>query len=63
MSLGKMDYLAVDKMKELGLWNENKLQDLQEDLRVMHVGRWWDKVQNREEWGRIGKEAKAHPGL
>jgi hypothetical protein len=39
------------------------LQDLQEDLRVMHVGRWGEKVQNREEWGRIVKEAKAHPGL
>jgi hypothetical protein len=39
------------------------LQDLQEDLRVMHVGRRWEKVQNREEWGHIVNEAKAHPGL
>jgi hypothetical protein len=39
------------------------LQDLQEDVRVMHIGRWWEKVQNREEWGCIVKEAKAHAGL
>jgi hypothetical protein len=39
------------------------LQDVQEDLKVMHVGRWWEKVQNRGEWGHIVKEVKAHPGL
>jgi hypothetical protein len=39
------------------------VQDLQEDLSVMHVGSWWEKVQNREECGRIVEEAKAHPGL
>jgi hypothetical protein len=37
------------------------LQD--EDLRVMQVGRWWEKVQSKEEWRRIVREAKAHPGL
>jgi hypothetical protein len=39
------------------------LQDLDEDLRVMQVGRWWDKVQSKEEWRRIVREAKAHSGL
>jgi hypothetical protein len=36
---------------------------LEEDLRVMQVGRWWEKVQSKEEWRRIVREAKAHPGL
>jgi hypothetical protein len=39
------------------------LQDLEGDLRVMQVGRWWEKVRSKEEWRRIVREAKAHPGL
>jgi hypothetical protein len=35
---------------------------LEEDLRVMQVGRW-EKVRSKEEWRRIVREAKAHPGL
>jgi hypothetical protein len=38
------------------------LHDL-EDLRVMKVGRWWEKVRSKEERRRIVREAKAHPGL
>jgi hypothetical protein len=36
---------------------------LEEDLRVIQVGRWWKKVQSKEEWRRILREAKAHRGL
>jgi hypothetical protein len=36
------------------------LQDLEEDMRVR---RWWEKVQSKDEWRRIVREAKAHPGL
>jgi hypothetical protein len=39
------------------------LQDLEEDLRVKQVGRWWEKVQSKEEWRCIVREAKAHPRL
>jgi hypothetical protein len=39
------------------------LHDLEEDLRVMKVGRWWEKVRSKEEWRRIVRVAKAHPGL
>jgi hypothetical protein len=40
------------------------LQNLEEDLRVMRVGRWSEKVQSKEEWRRfIVKDAKAHHGL
>jgi hypothetical protein len=38
-------------------------QDLEEDMRVMQVGRWWEKVQSEAEWRRIVREAKAHPVL
>jgi hypothetical protein len=34
---------------------------LEEDLRVMQVGRRWEKVQSKEEWRRIVREAKATP--
>jgi hypothetical protein len=36
---------------------------LEDDLRVMRVGRWWEKVQSEEEGRRIVREATAHPGL
>jgi hypothetical protein len=39
------------------------LQDSEEDLRVIQVGKWWEKVQSEEEWRRIVREAEAHPGL
>jgi hypothetical protein len=42
---------------------KRRLQDLEEDLRVMQVGRWWEEVQSKEDWRRIVREAKAHPGL
>jgi hypothetical protein len=38
------------------------LQDLEEDQRVMQVGRWW-KVQSKGDWRHIVREAKAHRGL
>jgi hypothetical protein len=33
------------------------------DLRVMQVGRWWEKVESKEEWRRIVREAKAYPRM
>jgi hypothetical protein len=39
------------------------LQDLEEDMRVMQVGRWWEKVQSEEEWRHTVKDAKTHRGL
>jgi hypothetical protein len=28
------------------------------DLRVVQVGRWWEKVQNEEEWRHIARRPK-----
>jgi hypothetical protein len=39
------------------------LHDLGEDLRIMQVGRWWEKARSKAEWRRIVRETKAHPGL
>jgi hypothetical protein len=61
MSLGWMDILEADLANVRGL--EKGIHDLEEDLRVMQVGRWWEKVRSKEEWRRIVREAKAHPGL
>jgi phage terminase small subunit len=33
------------------------LQDSEEDLRVIQVGKWWEKEQSEEEWRRIVREA------
>jgi hypothetical protein len=61
MSLGWMDILEADLANVHGL--EKGIHDLEENLRVMQVGRWWKKVRSEEEWRRIVREAKAHPGL
>jgi hypothetical protein len=53
----------MEEIKRRGKPRKRWLQDLKEDLRVMQVGRWWKKVQSKEEWRRIVREAKAHPGL
>jgi hypothetical protein len=39
------------------------LQSLEEDLRIMQLGRWRKKVGCREEWGSVVREPNAHPGL
>jgi hypothetical protein len=37
------------------------LQNLEGDLRVMQVGRWREKVQTKEEWRRIVRDAEPTP--
>jgi hypothetical protein len=39
------------------------LEDVYDDLRKMKVKGCGGKMKNREEWRRIVREAKAHPGL
>jgi hypothetical protein len=38
------------------------MQD-KEDMKIMQVKRWWEKIRKRDEWRSIVREAKAHPGL
>jgi len=38
------------------------LDDVSTDLRKMGINEWRDRARDREAWGRIVKEAKAHPG-
>ena len=39
------------------------MQNPQEDLRMMDVIRWWEKVMDRDYWRRITKEFTPHHGL
>jgi hypothetical protein len=59
----KLLHGKMEGRRRHGRPRKRSLQDLEEDMRVMQVGRWWEKVQSKEEWRRIVREAKAHPGL
>jgi hypothetical protein len=39
------------------------LQDLEDDLRFMLVGRWWGKVQSEQQLRHTVREDKAYPWL
>jgi hypothetical protein len=39
----------MEGKRKCGRLRKRWIQDLQEDLKVMHAGRWWEKVHNREE--------------
>ena len=39
------------------------MDDVMADLRVMKMRQWTEKVEDREQWRLVVKEAKAHPGL
>jgi hypothetical protein len=39
------------------------LEDVYDDLRKMKMKGWGGKMKNREEWGLIVQQAKAHPEL
>ena len=39
------------------------LQDVEQDMRRMRIRGWKGKVQDRDEWRKIVKEAKTHNSL
>jgi hypothetical protein len=53
----------IEERRRRGRPRKRWLQGLEEDLRIMWVGRWWEKVECREEWGSVVRKAKAHLGL
>jgi hypothetical protein len=61
--LRKLLHEKMEGRRRRGRPRKRWLQDLEEDLRVMQVGRWWEKVHSKEQWRRTVREAKAHPGL
>ena len=39
------------------------MDDVVADLKVMKIEQWMEKMKDREKWGLVVEEAKAHPGL
>jgi hypothetical protein len=39
------------------------MDDVVADLKAMKIKRWMEKIEDREQWRLVVKEAKAHPGL
>jgi hypothetical protein len=73
--LGHVERMSEERMPRKflhgrieGRWRRGRpwkrwLQSLEEDLRIMRVGRRWEKVGCKEEWGSVLRKAKAHPGM
>jgi hypothetical protein len=61
--LRKLLHGRMEGRRRRGRPRKRWLHDLEEDLRVMQVGRWWEKVRSKEEWRRVVREAKGPPGL
>jgi len=39
------------------------MEDVVADLKVMKIKQWMEKTKDREQWGQVVEEAKAHSGL
>jgi hypothetical protein len=61
--LRKLLHGRIEGRRRCGRPRKRWIKDLEEDMRVMQVRTWWEKVQSKEEWRNIVREAKAHPGL
>jgi hypothetical protein len=59
----KLLHGRTEGRRRLGRPKKGWLQSLEEDLRIMWVRRWWEKVGCREERGSVVREAKAHSRL
>jgi hypothetical protein len=42
---------------------ELDIDDVEQDLRTMGVRGWRTRAGDRQEWRRVTREAKVHPGL
>jgi hypothetical protein len=51
------------RVRRRGRPRKRWLQGVKDDLRQMRFGKWKEKVQERNTWRLIVKEAKAHQGL
>jgi hypothetical protein len=58
----KLLHGRIEGRQKCGRPRKRWLQSL-EDLRIMRVGRWWEKLGCREEWGSLMREVNAHSGL
>jgi hypothetical protein len=46
----KLLHGKVEGIRRRGRPRKRWLQALEKDMRVMHFGRWWGKMQSKEEW-------------
>jgi hypothetical protein len=58
--------ILKDKMqgtKTKGRPRKRWIDDVEQDLRTMGVRGWRMRAGDRQEWRRVTREAKVHPGL
>jgi hypothetical protein len=49
--------------KRKGCPRKRWIDDVEQDLRMMGVRGWRTRARDRQEWRRVIREAKVHPGL
>jgi hypothetical protein len=58
--------ILKDKMngtKRKGRQRKRWIDDVEQDLRTMGVRGWRTRARDRQEWRRVTRDAKVHPGL
>jgi hypothetical protein len=58
--------ILKDKMhgtKRKGRRRKRWIDEVQQDLRTMGVRGWRTRARDRQEWRRVTRQAKVHPGL
>jgi hypothetical protein len=59
----KLTFTQLEGSRKKGRPKLRWLDGVLQDLKILKMTAWWKKVQDRNGWKAVIKEAKAHKGL